>query len=83
MFVLYKPEDQSKRIDIPFTEDMRLIHKYKNVKPFYLEDFVRVYMIGYKKGNEHTYMFVLPDDRVILSPHENVDLPMYDLTYPK
>ena len=82
MFCMYKPGDPKKRIDMPFQKGMRLIHKYKNVKPFYLDDFVRVYCFGYKQGDQHHFVFILPDDRIIVSAFENVDLPTYNLTYP-
>lgn len=80
MFVMYKPENPMKRIDMPIQPGMRLIHKYKNVKPFYLDEFVRVYMFGYKDGDQYSYFFILPDDRMILSNREDIDLVQFKVT---
>lgn len=83
MFTLYRSDDPSKRIDIPMSAGMRVFLVYRMVKAFYLPRPVRVYMLGYKEGSRHTYMFILPDDRIILSNKENVDLPTYELTLPE
>lgn len=82
MFTLYRSDDPSKRIDMPLSPGMKIIAKYKVVKPFYLPEAVRVYVVGFKSGPHHTFLFVLPDDRIILSNKENIDLPTYELTLP-
>ena len=79
-FSLFKPDSMMKdRIDIVVTEGMRLIHKYRNVKPYYMDSYVKVYMFGYKQDGRHHYNFILPDDRIIQSNVENVDLPNFAL----
>ena len=83
LWVLYNSEDPNKRIDIVMPEDARIIHKYRNVKPHYLDRFVRVYMFGYRTGKKdfkYHYNFVLPDDRIIQSTVDNVDLVLFKLT---
>ena len=87
LWVLYKPEDPNKRIDIVMPEGARIIHKYRNVKPHYLDSFVRVYMFGYRTGKsekdfKYHYNFILPDDRIIQSAVDNVDLVLFKLTKP-
>ena len=77
--VLYKLNDPSKRIDIVWQKGMRLIHKYRNIKPYYLETFVKVYMFGYKIGNKYHYNFVLPDDRIVMSSEDNISLEKFEL----
>ena len=79
LFVMYKPEDERKRIDIVFQPGMRLIHKYRNVKPYYSDKFIKVYMFGYKYKNQYAYNFILPDDRIIQSPIDNIDLVQFEL----
>ena len=75
MFSLYKAGVENKqRIDIPWQTGMRLIHKYRNIKPFYKDTVERIYMVGYKYNGEHSFIFVLPDDRIIYSPVDNIDL---------
>lgn len=74
MFVMYKPENPGCRIDMPVQPGMKIIHKYKNVKPFYLDHFVRVYCFGYKDGDQYSYTFILPDDRMVVSNREDIDL---------
>lgn len=46
MFTMYKPEDIKKRIDIVVTPDMKLFQFYRNIRPQYLEKFVRVIVFG-------------------------------------
>lgn len=87
MFVMYKP-DMSARIDMPVFDGMRIIHKYKNSKPWYLPKFVRTYMFGYKyqpdesKPAQYHFNFILPDDRIVTSPIESIDLTRFNLTDP-
>ena len=81
MFSMYKTNDIRKRIDILVTPEMQVFHFYRNIKPFYLEGFVKVYVFGYKiKGTSETvYNFILPDDRVLVSSKDNVDLSLFEL----
>ena len=80
MYTLYKLEDQSKRIDILVNASMRLIHLYRNIKPFYMDQFVKVYVFGYKQGKQYHYNFILPDDRIIQSSIDNINLETFDLS---
>lgn len=77
LFSLYKSDDMSKRIDLHITDGMKLIHNYKIVKPYYRKDFVTVYCFGYKKKGQHHFLHVLPDDRIIMSDTEAIDLVQY------
>jgi len=80
LFVLYNIQDpQKKRIDLVVTDGMKLIHKYRNVKPHYMDNFIRVYMFGYKLGSQYHYNFVLPDDRIIQSNTDDIDLTLFEL----
>lgn len=75
IFTVYKIDDVSKRFDLLMPTNAKLIYKYRNVKPFYSDDFIRVYMFGYKKDNsEYVYNFILPNDTVIMSDVDNVNL---------
>ncbi len=85
LFVMYKPADPTKRIDVLVPEGGRIIHKYKNVHAHYFkkfEDVARVFMFGFKIGSHYSYNFILPDDRMVVSAVENVDLPNFNLTQP-
>lgn len=78
--VLYKLDDPSKRIDLPWRKGMKLVHLYRNVKPYYKPDaFIRVYVWGYKFGKHTHYTFILPDDRVIISPVDDIDLVKFEI----
>ena len=80
LFSLYKYEDPSKRIDIPMQKGMRIIYKYRNIKPYYLDHFVRIFLVGYRVTKDsYNYLFILPDDRIIMSPVDNIDLSTFDL----
>ncbi len=79
MAVLYKLDDLGKRIDIPWKDGMRLIHKYRNIVLNYngpedQQRKVKIYVFGYKDGDSYSYLFVLPDDRIVFSPTENLNL---------
>lgn len=78
---LYFYDDYSmqKRIDIPFRPGMKLIHKYRNIRPAGYKNFIKVYMFGYKYEGQHCIFFVLPDDRIVMCPDDKLDLTMYDL----
>lgn len=79
---LYKFDDITKRIDLPWRPGMRLIHKYRNViLNAKMPDEVRakVYMFGYKLGEQHHFTFVLPDDRIIISPADDIALSKFKL----
>jgi len=81
LFSLFKADSiMTNRIDLVFTKGMRIIYKYRNVKPYYLDDYVKIYMFGYKLDGRYHYNFVLPDDRIIQSSFDNIDLPKFDLT---
>lgn len=70
---LYKADDMSKRIDIAWRPGMRLVHKYLNIKPYWRSTFSRIYVFGYKMGNEHSLNFVMPNDTIIMGPDDNID----------
>jgi len=80
LFVMYKPSDPSKRIDLIVPQGAKIIHKYRNIKPYYLDDFVKVYLFGYKKGDQYAYHFILPDDRMVISDVDNVNLELFKLS---
>jgi len=86
MATIYRYDNMKKRIDIPFREGMKLIHKYRMVKPGAYDSvnagpngFVRCYMFGYKYGGAHSYNFILPDDRIVTSPCDDVDLTKFEI----
>ena len=81
LFTMYKAEGTS-RYDIVMPEGARIIHKYRNIKPFYMDKFVKVYMFGYRTGKkdfEYHYHFILPNDRVVISNKDNLDLSKFEL----
>ena len=79
MFVMYKLDDDSKRIDMPISEGMQFFHFYRNIRPHYSETFKRAYIFGFKKNGVASYNFILPDDRVIVSAVDNIDLSLFNI----
>jgi len=76
----------SKIIYLPFqnqAEDgskMKLIHKYRNIRPAGYDEFVfRIYMFGFTFGNKQCFYYVLPNDRFVVSPEDNIDLTLFNL----
>ena len=78
MFTMYRLDDMSKRIDMPICEGMQFFHFYRNIRQSHT-GFVRIYVFGWKKGEETTYNFILPDDRMIVSSVDNVDLAQFNI----
>lgn len=82
MVVMFKNNDCTKRIDIPWRPGMKLIHKYINIHAEYFEDInktVRIYCFGYKYEGSYSFIYILPDDRIIMSPVEDIDLTKFNL----
>ena len=79
MFCLRNTADSSKRIDMPFSADMKLIYKYRNIKLWYKEEWTKVYVAGFKKGNQHSFIYILPDDRIIFSDSDTVNLDLFGI----
>jgi hypothetical protein len=82
---LYNFNDPKRKIMIPWKEGMKFIHKYINVHSHvqHADDInatARVYVFGYKIGNEHHYTYILPNDWMIYSNEENIDLTTFPLT---
>lgn len=85
LFSMYKPDDMSKRHDLVVTEDMQLFHFYRHTHAHYFKntnDTVKVYVYGFKKDSVASYHFILPDDRLIVSDVDNIDLPNFRLQDP-
>jgi len=82
LFVMYKTDESEKRYDIVMPKDARIIHKYRNIRPYYSDEFIKVYMFGYRTGKkefEYHYHFILPDDRMVISNKDNIDLSLFEL----
>lgn len=81
MFVMYKPDDPTKRIDMP-VHGVQLFHFYRNLILRFgtpEERRLRVYVFGYKNGDNSAYHFILPDDRIIISNKDNVELERFNI----
>lgn len=79
LFSLYNTKEPTRRIDIPVAEGMKLIHFYRNVKPYYLDNFVRCYAIGYKYKGAKNFSIVLPNNTIVNTPNDNIDLTTFNL----
>jgi hypothetical protein len=74
MASLYQTSDMTKRIDIPWRPGMKFIHKYIKTRPAGETEFKKSYLFGYKyKGAEHL-ICILPDERILMIPDQEVDL---------
>ena len=85
MFTMYKSDDMSKRIDLLITPEMSFFHFYRNIRPEWSEVFIKIYVFGFAVKDkqsgmlEKTFMFILPDDRILVSNRDNIDLSLFDL----
>lgn len=82
MFTMYRSDDIKKRIDLLVLPNMQVFHFYRNVRPATLDHFIKVYVFGYKtRGSSETvYNFILPNDRLVISNKDNVDLTKFELS---
>lgn len=76
---LYKFDDTKRRIDIPWRPGMKLVHLYKMTKPAGGTAFIKTYRWGYKYNGAHAFAFVMHDDRILLSPEDDVDFTRFNL----
>jgi len=81
MFTMYKYEDMKRRIDLLVMPEMQVFHFYRNIRPADEDHFTKIYVFGYKTrgSSEAVYNFILPDDRVLVSNKNNVDLTRFEL----
>lgn len=81
MFIMYKPDDLTKRIDMP-AHGVQFFHFYRNLILRFgtpEERRLRVYVFGYRNGDTAAYHFILPDDRIIISNKDNVELERFNI----
>lgn len=70
MFVMYRTDDMTKRIDMPVTDGMQVFHFYRTAVLENNSRRVRVYVFGWKKNGVASYNYILPDDRLITASED-------------
>lgn len=84
LFTMFQPNGDGLHT-IQVTDDMQIFHFYRHVHASHfknMSDTAQVYVFGFKKDGVATYNFILPDDRVVTSDHDNIDLTDFALTDP-
>lgn len=83
MMILYKFDDPTKSVVIPWRDGMRLIHKYVNIhaggQMDDINETARIYQFGYKIDEQFSFYYILPGDQVVLSPREDIDFSSFKL----
>lgn len=79
LFSMYQIKDPSKRIDLIVPNGAKIIHKYRHIRPYYKEEFLKVYLFGYKKGDHYAYHAILPDDRIVIADTNDMNLELFNL----
>lgn len=75
LFVMYKYEDQSKSFTIRYEPGMKVSHFYRNTRSDdWGSEFYKTYIFGFEKDGVKVYNHILPDDRIIQSSIDDVDL---------
>jgi hypothetical protein len=72
LFYMYKPEDQTKRVELLLSDTMQIFHFYRNICLEMLteqEKKIKIYCFGWKDKvtGAQLYNFIMPDDRLIFS----------------
>ena len=75
LFSLVNTWERDRRIDILIPDGAVIVHKYRNFifnanTPEERRE--RVYIIGFRKGEEGHYNFVLPNEQIIQADHEEI-----------
>lgn len=86
LFTMYRYDDMAKNFTIVVRDGVKIFHKYRNTHPEWEEDqnkTYRTYVFGYQiktGGKPHTvYNHILPDDRMIQSSEDDVDLVAFNI----
>lgn len=92
LFCMNKLSDPYKWFYIPVNDRIKIFHFYRNIRPANSSVFYKIYVFGYKfKGSNKydqngnvvkqnaVYNFILPDDKIITSPVDNVDLTKFGI----
>ena len=81
-FIMYETGAKDNRVDIALPDGAKIIHKYRN----FIFNFgtakerkEKIYMFGFKVGNQTHYNYILPDDRIVQS-NEDIRLEDYGIT---
>lgn len=74
-FEVYRYGTELPPVRIVMQEGMRLLFLRRMLRVGYLGKTFEVYVVGYKQGNAHAYLFLLPDGTTYLSSEDNIDLP--------
>lgn len=76
-FEVYPFYDKSQKpYRIVMSEGMRLLFLRRQLDIGYLGGkTVEFYVVGFKKGNQHSYVYLLPDGTTYVSSVDNIDLP--------
>lgn len=82
MFVMYKLDDPTKRVDLIVSGNVQYFHVYKRmILNASTEEETRptVILFGYKNKDtgETSYHYIFPDDHILVSNYDCVDLPKY------
>ncbi len=80
MFVMYKPDEENKRIDMPVT-NKQVFHFYRNVVLENGTRHLKVYVFGWIDitSGKRMYTFILPDDRCIITDDDIKQLSHYNI----
>lgn len=82
MFVMFKPEDISKRFDVVCQGKVQYFHFYRN---FVLmaktknEERKKIYVFGWKSEGKAVYHYILPDDRMVIADHDINNLTNFNI----
>lgn len=84
MFVMYRLDDESKRIDVIVDSQTQVFHFYRNLILDVGADMgrrVKVYVFGTKNAvtGATQYNYILPDDRLLKADHDLPDLTRYQI----
>jgi len=75
-FEVYRHGTDLPPVRIVMQEGMRLLFLNRKLTVGYLGNKVfDIYVVGYKQGNAHAYLYLLPDGTTYLSSEDNIDLP--------
>lgn len=77
-FEVYQTGNRDNRYRIVMQPGMRLVFMRRETHIGHLNQTIELYVVGYKHGNAHGFVYLMPDGTTYVSPSDDIDIP--DLT---
>lgn len=74
-FEVYEAENPQNRYRIVMQAGMRLLFMRRQTHVGFLGKTYELFVVGYKHGNTHCFMYLMPNGTTYVSPTDDIDVP--------